>query len=162
MNQKINCTQNIRKIDLAKSSDHLEGQLCTVSDWGDSGTEGDVIVIRKAVLPIIDNKRCDKERKLYEKWTQIFEGQICSWDLPHISACHGDSGGPLQCQVKGHNLLVSIISNGNDLFNHHNYDLSEIPVFTRVSYYYDCIESQIQYNRSDWNIKTYQKKLSII
>ncbi len=78
MSQKINYTQNIRKIDLAKSSDHLEGQLCTVSGWGDSGYEGNVIVIRKAVLPIIDNKRCDKEYKSHENSTQIFEGQICA------------------------------------------------------------------------------------
>ncbi len=59
-----------------------------------------------------------------------------------MSACNGDSGGPLQCQVKGHN---------------HNYDLSQVRnVFTRVSYYYDWIESQIQYN-----IKTYYKLLII-
>ncbi len=150
MNEKINYTQNIRKIDLAKSSDHLEGQLCTVSGWGDSGTEGNVIVIRKAVLPIIDNKRCDKEWKLFQKSTQIFERHICAGDLPDISACHRDSGGPLQCQVKGHNLLVGIVSSGDGRCSNHNYDLSQVPnVFTRVSYYYDWIESQIQYNRSD-------------
>ncbi len=150
MSQKINYTQNIRKIDLAKSSDYLEGQLCTVSGWGDSSTEGDVIVIRKAVLPIIDNKRCDKEWKLFDNSTHIFEGQICGGDLPDISACNGDSGGPLQCQVKGHNLLVGIVSISNDRCHDHKYDLSETPnVFTRVSYYYDWIESQIQYNRSD-------------
>jgi elastase-1 len=127
--------------------------MCTISGWGETGTEGETIFIRKANTPILDNKRCDKEWKAYDMsrnksiLTQIFEGQICAGDLPDISTCHGDSGGPLQCIVSGQKLLVGIVSFGNVNCNELNGDLSQVPnVYTRVSYYYDWILSYIQQN----------------
>jgi secreted trypsin-like serine protease len=152
LSDKINYTQNIRNIELANSSDHLEGQMCTISGWGETGTEGEAIFIRKANIPILDNKRCDKEWKTFDRshnlsLTQIFEGQICAGDLPDIGTCHGDSGGPLQCIVSGHKLLVGIVSFGNVNCDELTSDLSQIPsVYTRISYYYDWILSHIQSN----------------
>lgn len=126
--------------------------MCTISGWGETGTEGEAIFIRKANIPILDNKRCDKEWKTFDRshnlsLTQIFEGQICAGDLPDIGTCHGDSGGPLQCIVSGHKLLVGIVSFGNVNCDELTSDLSQIPsVYTRISYYYDWILSHIQSN----------------
>jgi len=149
LTEKLNFTQNINKIDLAKRVDPIVGQKCTISGWGETGAVDRPIIIRKADIPIIDNNRCDKQWKKYDisrntSQTQIFEGQICAGDVADISACHGDSGGPLQCMISGHRVIVGIVSFGNPHCDQLDEDLSQIPnVYTRISYYYDWITSQL-------------------
>lgn len=150
---RINFTQNIIPIQLLNNSQSLENHKCLIAGWGRTGTEGNNIILRKASLNIIPNSRCAQEWIQFDKRrgnqiiTEINESQICAGDESDVSACSGDSGGPLICLQEEVNVLAGVISFGDTLCTELSRDLSSVPnVFTRISHYYNWINSIIDNN----------------
>lgn len=93
-----------------------EGSV-TVSGWGQLWDEGPYPNLLHFVeIPVVNNTVC------LERWggfgSEIIEGQLCAGeDTGSMSACNGDTGGPVRSEVDGS--LVGIVSwgFGNSFFS---------------------------------------------
>ncbi|KFM79841.1 Plasminogen, partial [Stegodyphus mimosarum] len=65
------------------------GTRCFVTGWGETRGTGHSTVLKQTPVTVISTKNCTYDPR----------HQICV-DQPKSSACHGDSGGPLACQVE--------------------------------------------------------------
>lgn len=113
------------------------GDRCTVVGWGSMDPRGVGVAqrLQKAGLDIVSNDVCGRH-------FQTARGNIkhvCGGrGEQSISACRGDSGGPLFCNAGGQSVQVGIVSFGKIPCAQAN-----IPaVFTRVSTYVDWIRRQ--------------------
>ncbi|KAK9296002.1 hypothetical protein QLX08_009849 [Tetragonisca angustula] len=101
-------------------------------------------VLQKAVVPILDNADCYKQltsQPVSGQKPELFDTQVCSGIAgKEVSACSGDSGGPLAQNVGGKHVQVGIVSWGMMPCGS-----SHMPsVYTRVSSYIDWIHSQLK------------------
>ncbi|KAK1122189.1 hypothetical protein K0M31_009415 [Melipona bicolor] len=100
-------------------------------------------ILQKAVVPILDNADCYKQltaQPVSGQQPELFDTQVCSGIAgKEVSACSGDSGGPLAQNVGGKHVQVGIVSWGMTPCGS-----SHMPsVYTRVSSYIDWIHSQL-------------------
>ena len=90
-------------------------------------------------MPVAERSTCEKRNSF--NFHKITEKMICAGyndSSSFASACHGDSGGPLQCHEYGRWRLYGVVSWGSPLFN----GLDRFTVFTRVSLYKNWIATQ--------------------
>ncbi len=83
-------------------------------------------ILRKTELPIVSNDTCNAAKKTLP----ILDGMICTgYEQEQTGGCTGDSGGPFVVGSR----LIGINSFGRDCKTY--------TVFTRVSHYFDWIQS---------------------
>ncbi|XP_015433606.1 PREDICTED: transmembrane protease serine 9-like [Dufourea novaeangliae] len=107
-------------------------------------------VLQKAYVPILENDDCYNQltaQPAVGKQPELFETQVCSGTAgQEVSACSGDSGGPL-AQIVGETAVqVGIVSWGMMPCGS-----SHMPsVYTRVASYIDWINQNISVNFSNF------------
>ncbi|XP_021338916.1 serine protease 42-like [Mizuhopecten yessoensis] len=116
----------IQPIELATSAMDVSSYTCYITGWGlrhigESMTAN--TILQQAAVSVISNDECQKGLS-----DQVTDDMICT-DDPTKDTCHGDSGGPLQCEIEaGRWVQVGITSWGNkDCLNGPS-------VYSRVSY----------------------------
>jgi len=110
------------------------GDRCQVVGWGSMNPSGFGAAqrLQKADLDIISNDVCANS---FSQTRQNLKNVCAGRGMQSISACKGDSGGPLYCNVGGQHVQVGIVSYGRVPCAQAN-----IPaVFARVSTYADWI-----------------------
>ncbi|CAK9819758.1 unnamed protein product [Anthophora quadrimaculata] len=117
-----------------------------LSGWG--STSKTVVphlptILQKAVVPILDNAECLKEltsAPTVGQQPELFSTQVCSGTAnKEVSACSGDSGGPLAQKVGDNSVQVGIVSWGMMPCGS-----SHMPsVYTRVASYVDWIHQNM-------------------
>lgn len=117
---------------------------CFISGWGrdDRSTKNPSDILRQANVDVLTNQVCkDRYGPLWNLVMPLSEGHVCMSGngSSDIHACHGDSGGPLQCEVDGEWHLVGVASRTGPP------DCENFPsVYIRVSKYLDWIADNMQ------------------
>ncbi|XP_056303334.1 elastase-1-like isoform X1 [Danio aesculapii] len=107
---------------------------CYISGWGRTQTGGSLSAeLKQAYLPVVDHDTCSRS----DWWgSTVKNTMICGGDGT-LAGCHGDSGGPLNCQVSGqyvvHGVTSFVSSAGCDTYKRPT-------VFSRVSAYISWID----------------------
>ncbi|KAF4018560.1 hypothetical protein G4228_010288 [Cervus hanglu yarkandensis] len=118
---------------------------CYVTGWGRLYTNGPIAAeLQQGLQPVVDYATCSQR----DWWgSTVKETMVCAGGDGVISACNGDSGGPLNCQAENGNWDVQgIVSFGSGLGCN---TYKKPTVFTRVSAYIDWInEVSLQYSSS--------------
>merc|ERR1712062_240470 len=93
---------NVSTIPLPTAPD-IDGHAnCWISGWGryDRDTMDPSPVLREARVPIVENEECRRRYGDLDDLIPILDQHICIGDdQAVINACHGDSGGPLHCNM---------------------------------------------------------------
>ncbi|XP_027421130.1 chymotrypsin-C [Bos indicus x Bos taurus] len=113
---------------------------CFVTGWGRLYTNGPIAAeLQQGLQPVVDYATCSQR----DWWgTTVKETMVCAGGDGVISACNGDSGGPLNCQAENGNWDVrGIVSFGSGLSCN---TFKKPTVFTRVSAYIDWINQKLQ------------------
>ncbi|XP_027715615.1 chymotrypsin-C [Vombatus ursinus] len=116
-----------------------QGYPCYVTGWGLLRTDGPISdILQQGLLPIVDHKTC-----IRPSWWGILvsNNMVCAGGDGVISACNGDSGGPLNCKAEDGTWQVrGIVSFGSN----EGCNVEKKPtVFTRVSAYIDWINKKL-------------------
>ncbi|TEA33544.1 hypothetical protein DBR06_SOUSAS3910101, partial [Sousa chinensis] len=112
-----------------------QGYPCYVTGWGRLWTNGPIAdELQQGLQPVVDHATCSQK----DWWgNNVKNTMVCAGGDGVISACNGDSGGPLNCQAKdGSWELRGIVSFGSGLSCN---TLKKPTVFTRVSAYNNWI-----------------------
>ncbi|CAO1432824.1 unnamed protein product [Diamesa tonsa] len=142
LDSKIPESQYVKSISLptrAEANEDLVGRAATVSGFGkysDKSKESSPTLMW-VELSIVANSFCEKANpKIPERQ---FESKICVGSKDEMSACNGDSGGPLAIlRSDGTPVLIGIVSYGYSDFCEEN-----VPdVYTHVHSFLDWIESK--------------------
>ncbi|KOC66381.1 Trypsin-1 [Habropoda laboriosa] len=143
--QPLKLNSAVQPIKLPTQGQKQTGQA-VLSGWG-STSKSTVphlpTVLQKAVVPILNNAECLKEltsESVVGQKPELFDTQVCSGTAgKEVSACSGDSGGPLAQKVGGSSVQVGIVSWGMMPCG-----ASHMPsVYTRVSSYINWIHQNI-------------------
>ncbi|XP_064443632.1 chymotrypsin-C [Mirounga angustirostris] len=108
---------------------------CYVTGWGRLWTNGPIAdELQQGLQRVVDHATCTQK----DWWgNMVKDTMVCAGGDGVISACNGDSGGPLNCQAEnGFWELRGIVSFGSGLGCN---TLKKPTVFTRVSAYIDWI-----------------------
>nr|XP_031319975.1 chymotrypsin-C isoform X1 [Camelus dromedarius] len=109
---------------------------CYVTGWGRLWTNGPIAdELQQGLQPIVDHDTCSQR----DWWgSTVRDTMVCAGGDGVISACNGDSGGPLNCQAESSSIweVRGIVSFGSGLSCN---TLKKPTVFTRVSAYIDWI-----------------------
>ncbi|KAF0875696.1 CTRC protein, partial [Crocuta crocuta] len=108
---------------------------CYVTGWGRLWTNGPIAdELQQGLQPVVNYATCSQN----DWWGgMVKETMVCAGGDGVISACNGDSGGPLNCQAENGTWDVrGIVSFGSGLGCN---TLKKPTVFTRVSAYIDWI-----------------------
>jgi secreted trypsin-like serine protease len=119
---------NIGYIAMASGTADYAGQGCTITGWGrTSSTSALPITLQAGTMSVMTNAACTAA------WSaaQINAGHVCV-SSGSVSACSGDSGGPLRCG----NTLVGATSWGQSACSP-----SFPSVYSRVSYFRSWIDA---------------------
>uniref|UniRef100_H2ZX97 Hyaluronan binding protein 2 n=1 Tax=Latimeria chalumnae TaxID=7897 RepID=H2ZX97_LATCH len=117
-----------------------EGQECYISGWGATERDEGSRFLLDAKVKLISQRRCNAPSS-YDG--ALDDGMFCAGNLKQgkVDTCQGDSGGPLTCIKDGQYYVYGIVSWGEDC------GLKLKPgVYTRVSKFYDWINSKIKQN----------------
>ncbi len=107
------------------------GSYATVSGWGLTSHRGSPSdTLREVDLPVISNSSCSSQLQF-----NIPGSVICGGGTGGVSACNGDSGGPLAVNVNGEYYSIGTVSWGNACRG--------ATAFTRTTSYLDWIKSKI-------------------
>uniref|UniRef100_A0A4X2JP73 Peptidase S1 domain-containing protein n=1 Tax=Vombatus ursinus TaxID=29139 RepID=A0A4X2JP73_VOMUR len=137
----IRFKRSILPICLPTSTTQFENvTMCWVTGWGRIKEHESV------ELPLIDQKTCDLYYHIGTKLppfiSRIYDDMICAgFKEGKKDACHGDSGGPLACEVKGIWHQAGIVSWGDGCGRPYRPS-----VFTNVSVHTDWILRTIKSN----------------
>uniref|UniRef100_A0A4X1W7U1 EF-hand domain family member D2 n=2 Tax=Sus scrofa TaxID=9823 RepID=A0A4X1W7U1_PIG len=113
---------------------------CYVTGWGRLWTNGPIAAeLQQGLQPVVDHATCSQR----DWWgSTVRDTMVCAGGDGVISACNGDSGGPLNCQAENGSWEVrGIVSFGSGLGCN---TYKKPTVFTRVSAYIDWIDQKIQ------------------
>ncbi|XP_045715046.1 chymotrypsin-C [Phyllostomus hastatus] len=113
---------------------------CYVTGWGRLWTNGPIAEeLQQGLQPVVDHATCTQK----DWWgTMVKDTMVCAGGDGVISACNGDSGGPLNCQAENGSWEVrGIVSFGSGLGCN---TLKKPAVYTRVSAYIDWINEKMQ------------------
>ncbi|XP_029105397.1 elastase-1-like [Scleropages formosus] len=107
---------------------------CYITGWGSTQTGGPLSdVLKQAYLPVRNYETCSRG----DWWGSIVKKTMVCAGGASNSGCNGDSGGPLNCQVKGRYYVHGVTSFGSSLGCN---TLRKPTVFTRVSAYIGWME----------------------
>ncbi|XP_031520475.1 chymotrypsin-C [Papio anubis] len=113
---------------------------CYVTGWGRLWTNGPIAdELQQGLQRVVDHATCSR----IDWWGfMVTETMVCAGGDGIISACSGDSGGPLNCQLENGSWEVfGIVSFGSPW----GYNTFKKPVvYTRVSAYIDWINEKMQ------------------
>uniref|UniRef100_A0A8C2QKH7 Peptidase S1 domain-containing protein n=1 Tax=Cricetulus griseus TaxID=10029 RepID=A0A8C2QKH7_CRIGR len=113
---------------------------CYVTGWGRLWTGGPIAdVLQQGLQPIVSHATCSR----LDYWfIKVRKTMLCAGGDGVISACNGDSGGPLNCQAEDGSWQVhGIVSFGSPKGCN---TVKKPVVFTRVSAYNEWINKKIQ------------------
>ncbi|KAM4872879.1 chymotrypsin-C [Thomomys bottae] len=113
---------------------------CYVTGWGRLWTDGPIAdQLQQGLQPIVDHATCSR----WDYWSfRVRKTMVCAGGDGVISACNGDSGGPLNCPAENGAWEVhGIVSFGSPLGCN---TLKKPTVFTRVSAYIDWINKKME------------------
>jgi secreted trypsin-like serine protease len=124
--------------------DPKAGTNCYITGWGKIHHPGYMHhILQQGKLPVVTNKVCNAKN-----WPSIgikvTEAMICGGDggKSRLSGCHGDSGGPFVCNVKGKWEIHGAVSHGpGNCDSRRGYS-----VFARVNYFKSWILNKIASN----------------
>ncbi|XP_003935030.3 chymotrypsin-C [Saimiri boliviensis] len=108
---------------------------CYVTGWGRLWTNGPIAdELQQGLQPVVDHATCSRS----DWWGfRVKDTMVCAGGDGVISACNGDSGGPLNCQLENSSWEVfGIVSFGSGLGCN---TVKKPVVYTRVSAYIDWI-----------------------
>uniref|UniRef100_A0A8C9VS35 pancreatic elastase n=1 Tax=Scleropages formosus TaxID=113540 RepID=A0A8C9VS35_SCLFO len=107
---------------------------CYITGWGSTQTGGPLSdVLKQAYLPVRNYETCSRS----DWWGSIVKKSMVCAGGSRNSGCSGDSGGPLNCKVKGRYYVHGVTSFGSSL----RCNTPKKPtVFTRVSAYIGWME----------------------
>ena len=111
--------------------------------WGKISHSGDAVeILQQVEIPIAARSLCQVRNSF--NFHAVTNRMICAGEdngSDFQSACHGDSGGPLSCELSsGVWSVLGVVSWGSPLCN----GLDRYTVFTRVSLYNDWIQRNSQ------------------
>ncbi|XP_071092512.1 transmembrane protease serine 11D-like isoform X2 [Haliotis cracherodii] len=110
--------------------DDFVAKECWAIGWGRTHGGGDRMKLQEVRVDVATNTAC---HDYYGN--NVTTRDVCA-GLGSKSACGGDSGSPLSCQVKGRWFVVGVVSWGDDGCH------GRPTVFTRISAYLDWIKSE--------------------
>jgi len=115
------------------------GTNCYVTGWGQTEREGLAHVLKQGKLPVVTNKECWIHNN--HRHHPVYDGMLCAGvgKDGHISACHGDSGGPFVCERDGVWELHGSVSFGMKYCTSKYYS-----VFSRTTQYVKWIKEQMK------------------
>ncbi|XP_064589855.1 mast cell protease 1A-like [Zonotrichia leucophrys gambelii] len=131
LNEKATITKNVRCISIAENHECVKaGDLCTVSGWGRTSTEGDMSdVLMEVDMEVQNEEICEQLSSKYQR-----QSMICVGDEDNKKAtAPGDSGGPLVCNEKAHGIL-----------SHGCGGRLSPDVFTRISHFEPWIRKKLK------------------
>jgi len=134
LTRPVQMTGEVQPVCLA--TEYITNGMCTITGWGDTEGTGDSWKLQEAEVPIISNTVCQDK---YSK-PGISAGMLCAgYDQGGVDACQGDSGGPLVVKdLTGRWYQHGVTSWGSGCAE------PDYPgVYTRVSEYYDWIETKV-------------------
>lgn len=93
------------------NNDQHVGQSCVISGWGRTSASNVLPnVLQKANIMVISTDECNT-RMAPVSGARVSGFQICLYQ-PSVGSCNGDSGGPLNCQDAGGNIVSGVTSWG--------------------------------------------------
>jgi len=101
-------SQTVRRVCLPKD-DPPDGQICSVTGWGQTASGDYAEYLQQAYMPIIKQSVCVAK---FKSATKITPKQICAGKGNGIDSCVRDSGGPLVCRKGSVWNLNGIVSFG--------------------------------------------------
>ncbi|XP_017725007.1 PREDICTED: chymotrypsin-C isoform X3 [Rhinopithecus bieti] len=111
---------------------------CYVTGWGRLWTDGPIAdELQQGLQRVVDHATCSR----FDWWGfRVRKTMVCAGGDGVISACNGDSGGPLNCQLENGSWEVfGIVSFGSSQGCN---TLKKPVVYTRVSAYIDWINEK--------------------
>ncbi|XP_056303336.1 chymotrypsin-like elastase family member 1.1 [Danio aesculapii] len=120
------------------------GHTCYITGWGRTQTGGSLSAqLKQAYMPVVDHETCSQG----DWWgSSVKDRMICAGGTTHMSACHGDSGSPLNCLFNGeyvvHGVTSFVSSSGCNTYK-------KPTVFTRVSYHVSWLNHIMYENGED-------------
>jgi len=142
LDEPLEFNEYVQPLPLApKGDDPAGGTVCINSGWGSishTSMASMPAMLQYVEMPIVARPDCVED---YSGVNNVDEGMICSGiDEGGISACSGDSGGPLACpDQNGTMYLAGIVSWGMIPCGQAN----RPSVFTSVGYFRDWIDEHI-------------------
>lgn len=115
LTESISFNENVKPVCLPENDiPPSPGTNCIVAGWGETENTGDNSILQKAIIPIVDAKRC---QAFYDEEGVNIRGDqhLCAgYKEGQVDACQGDSGGPLVCMSPFGNYpeLYGIVSFG--------------------------------------------------
>ncbi|XP_034143220.1 elastase-1-like [Esox lucius] len=108
---------------------------CYITGWGRTSTNGSLSnSLKQARLPIVDHQTCSRP----DWWGSSLKTTLICAGGGSDSGCNGDSGGPLNCQVRRRYYVHGVTSFGSGAGCN---TFQKPTVFTRVSAYIDWINN---------------------
>jgi secreted trypsin-like serine protease len=144
----VTFNEYVQPLRLPPANAAIEGQVCTLTGWGNSNPTGDtsqpVIIpneLQAVDVTVISNSYC----KAIFGAQLVDDTKICAHDVKGGKGpCNGDSGGPFVCTDSAGPFLAGITSFGPETCGS-----KEGPnVYTRVSSFLDFIEANTQGNNA--------------
>jgi len=139
---RVRLSPAVNPICLPEEGEKFKDDLpCVVSGWGQilPGRDVDPECLRAAKVPLINQEQCWKLYRFTS--SNLIDGQMCAgYPGGGVDTCHGDSGGPLTCQVgDGSYRLVGVVNWGGGRCGQ-----AGMPgVYTRVQYYTQWIRQKM-------------------
>ena len=136
----ITTAGNIAFAALAQGSNDFAGTTCVISGWGRTSASNTLPdTLQKASIGVISRTDCQGR---VAGIGNIGDGHICLYDTAtNIGSCNGDSGGPLNCPSGGSTVVAGVTSWGISSLGVCRQDYPS--VYTRVTFYYDWINSHL-------------------
>ncbi|PVD36149.1 hypothetical protein C0Q70_03122 [Pomacea canaliculata] len=102
--------RDVRSACLPEAGEKFDGMVCTVTGWGSTHEDGDVVrFLQEVDLPILTNSLCS----YYLNEGDVHDYNMCAgYTQGGKDSCQGDSGGPLVCKHNGVWKLAGVVSWG--------------------------------------------------